>query len=106
MGTVSRRALITGVVALTALGAGSARVVDPFTLGVASGAPTPDGVVLWTRLAPHPPAGSAPDRVAVNGLSGGPSRVVEVKWELAEDERFRRVVRRGSEWARPESGFS
>ena len=24
----------------------------PFTLGVASGDPTPDGVVLWTRLAP------------------------------------------------------
>ncbi|MET1072173.1 MAG: alkaline phosphatase D family protein [Umezawaea sp.] len=98
MGTVSRRALITGVVALTALGAGSARVVDPFTLGVASGDPTPDEVVLWTRLAPYP--------LAENGLGGMPSRVVEVKWELAEDERFRRVVRRGSEWARPESGFS
>ena len=26
----------------------------PFTLGVASGAPLPDGVVLWTRLAPRP----------------------------------------------------
>ena len=26
----------------------------PFTLGVASGDPTPDGVVLWTRLAPRP----------------------------------------------------
>jgi alkaline phosphatase D len=24
----------------------------PFALGVASGDPTPDGVVLWTRLAP------------------------------------------------------
>ena len=31
----------------------------PFTLGVASGDPTPDGIVLWTRLAPEPadPAG-------------------------------------------------
>ena len=27
---------------------------DPFTLGVASGDPTPTGVVLWTRLAPRP----------------------------------------------------
>lgn len=27
---------------------------DPFTLGVASGDPTSDGVVLWTRLAPEP----------------------------------------------------
>ena len=26
----------------------------PFTLGVASGDPTPTGVVLWTRLAPRP----------------------------------------------------
>src|SRR5688572_19240650 len=26
----------------------------PFTLGVASGDPTPTGVVLWTRLAPKP----------------------------------------------------
>ena len=26
----------------------------PFTLGVASGDPTPDGIVLWTRLAPEP----------------------------------------------------
>src|SRR5262245_32872916 len=27
---------------------------DPFTLGVASGDPTPEGIVLWTRLAPDP----------------------------------------------------
>jgi alkaline phosphatase D len=27
---------------------------NPFTLGVASGDPLPDGVVLWTRLAPEP----------------------------------------------------
>ncbi len=26
----------------------------PFSLGVASGDPLPDGVVLWTRLAPDP----------------------------------------------------
>ncbi len=26
----------------------------PFALGVASGAPRPDGVVVWTRLAPLP----------------------------------------------------
>lgn len=28
------------------------RISDPFTLGVASGDPLPDAVVLWTRLAP------------------------------------------------------
>ncbi|MGH9767893.1 MAG: PhoD-like phosphatase N-terminal domain-containing protein, partial [Blastocatellia bacterium] len=27
---------------------------DPFSLGVASGDPLPDSVVLWTRLAPDP----------------------------------------------------
>ena len=37
---------------------------DPFTLGVASGDPTPDGVVLWTRLALDPLEGNGgmPDR--------------------------------------------
>ncbi len=28
--------------------------VSPFTLGVASGDPSPDGFVIWTRLAPKP----------------------------------------------------
>ena len=27
---------------------------DPFSLGVASGDPSHDGVVIWTRLAPKP----------------------------------------------------
>jgi phosphodiesterase/alkaline phosphatase D-like protein len=35
---------------------------DPFTLGVASGDPTPTEVVLWTRLAPRP---LEPDRCTV-----------------------------------------
>ncbi|WP_299036950.1 PhoD-like phosphatase N-terminal domain-containing protein [uncultured Pseudokineococcus sp.] len=38
-------------------GSASASVVDredPFTLGIASGDPAPDGFVLWTRLAPRP----------------------------------------------------
>jgi alkaline phosphatase D len=35
---------------------------DPFTLGVASGYPGPDAIVLWTRLAPAPlePRGGMP----------------------------------------------
>lgn len=33
----------------------AARITDdPFTLGVASGDPHPDSVLLWTRLAPAP----------------------------------------------------
>ena len=32
----------------------------PFSLGVASGDPLPDGVLLWTRLAPEPLRCSTP----------------------------------------------
>lgn len=63
----------------------------PFQLGVASGDPTPDGVVLWTRLAPKPREGG-----------GMPAVPVEVGWEVAEDEAMTRVVRRGTAVANPE----
>ena len=40
-------------VAASAAARGARRIADdPFTLGVASGDPLPDSVVLWTRLAP------------------------------------------------------
>ncbi|HEX8498480.1 MAG TPA: alkaline phosphatase D family protein, partial [Actinomycetales bacterium] len=71
---------------------------DAFTLGVASGDPSPDGVVLWTRLAPEP--------LAADGRGGMPSRPVTVQWEVAEDDRFRRLVQRGRTVARPETGHS
>ena len=66
----------------------------PFTLGVASGDPEPDGVVLWTRLAPEP--------LASDGLGGMPHYTVPVKWEVATDPSFRRVVQRGAARAVPE----
>ena len=42
---------------------------DPFNLGVASGDPTPDSVVLWTRLANEvlTELGAANDAVEVRG---------------------------------------
>jgi alkaline phosphatase D len=64
---------------------------DPFTLGVASGDPTPTGTVLWTRLAPRP---LDPD-------GGMPARAVPVDWEVATGPRFRDVVRRGRIAATP-----
>lgn len=67
----------------------------PFTLGVASGDPLSDSVVLWTRLAPDP----------LNG-GGMPNEAVSVKWEIAEDERFRRIVKRGTEKATPHLAHS
>ena len=38
---------------------------NPFTLGVASGYPDPDGFVLWTRLAPSPLLGGGMDPAPV-----------------------------------------
>src|SRR5918994_4827493 len=60
-------------------------VASPFGLGVASGSPLPSSVVLWTRIAPEPLEG------------GGAGRdPITVRWEVAHDERFARIARRGS----------
>src|SRR5205823_14285338 len=64
---------------------------DPFTLGVASGDPLPDGVVLWTRLAPDPLTGGGMGTVPVN-----------VEWLVARDEPMKDVVRSGTAAARSE----
>jgi alkaline phosphatase D len=77
--------------ALPAHGAGA----QPFSLGVASGDPTPTGVVLWTRLAPDPVQGG--------GMAPEP---VAVEWVIAEDEALRRPVRRGRMMAVPEEAHS
>ncbi|WP_250301226.1 alkaline phosphatase [Streptomyces sp. A 4/2] len=66
-----------------------------FRLGIASGDPLPDAVVLWTRLAPDP----------LNG-GGMPDAPVTVEWQIAEDERFRTIVRHGTESAVPERAHS
>jgi alkaline phosphatase D len=80
-----------GVAAAAELDA--ARITEnPFTLGVASGDPLPDSVTLWTRLAPVP----------FQADSGLPAERVTVHWELAHDERFRRIARRGTATAHPE----
>jgi alkaline phosphatase D len=68
---------------------------DPFTLGVASGDPLPDGVVLWTRLAPDPLEGG--------GMATAP---VEVEWLVARDDAMKDVVRRGAISALPELAHS
>ena len=65
---------------------------DPFGLGVASGDPTPGGFVLWTRLLGN----------------GGPlpPSPVPVRWEVAQDAAFRRIVQHGSTLALPELAHS
>ncbi|WP_044506339.1 alkaline phosphatase D family protein [Gordonia sp. KTR9] len=67
-----------------------------FGLGVASGDPLPDGIVLWTRLSRNP--------FAPGG--GMEPRPVRVDWEVAADESMTRIVRRGTVHATPEWGHS
>src|SRR5215510_14363381 len=87
----TRRQLLAG--AAVAAGAAAlpgtaayAAPADLFPLGVASGDPLPDGVILWTRLV----SSAVPSR-----------RRVDVEWQVATDERFRRIVRSGRVAARP-----
>ena len=88
----------TGVLAAAGPRIPSTSTRDPFTLGVASGDPSSDGMVLWTRLAPDP--------LAADGLGGMPARVVPVEWEVARDERFTVVEQRGTVDAAPEAAHS
>src|SRR5438034_117325 len=69
---------------------------DPFSVGIASGYPLPNGMVLWTRLAPVPDApggGMAPE-------------VVPVRWEIARDEKFAHVAASGTAYATPDWAHS
>lgn len=67
----------------------------PFTLGIASGDPLPDGVVLWTRLAPDP----------LNG-GGMDPHPFPVQWEVSLDPEFKSVIQRGTELSKPQMGHS
>ncbi|MGZ5156015.1 MAG: alkaline phosphatase D family protein [Caldimonas sp.] len=81
-----RRRFVAGAAAFTvapwlgslARGADAAR----FSLGIASGQPRADGMVLWTRL---------------NG--DGLQERETVRWEMAADKKFQRIVARGEEIA-------
>lgn len=67
----------------------------PFSLGVASGAPLPDAVILWTRILPNPLDANSVPPVALS-----------VRWEVAEDEDFRRIAAKGVAVAPPELAHS
>ncbi|WP_285757769.1 alkaline phosphatase D family protein [Nocardiopsis ansamitocini] len=96
---VSSAAFLLGIGACPApVSAAESLPADPFTLGVASGDPLPDGVVLWTRLAPTP--------LDPEGRGGMPERDFAVSYEVATDERFSTIVRRGTAVATPELGHS
>ncbi len=111
---INRRSLLVGAGALTGIAIAQARPVTgfarqhstkvvaqpvlsgyPFSLGVASGDPLPDSVVLWTRLAPSP-------------LDGGgmPPYLVPVQWHVSANESMSQIVRSGTVNARPESAHA
>lgn len=103
---MQRRVFVGDLVRLAALAAivpNDWRVVrrvsfseDPFRLGIASGDPYGEGLTLWTRLAPRPldpDGGMTGDRIAV-------------RWELAEDDKFARIVKRGTATATGELAYS
>ncbi len=108
-GGVDRRAFLTAATAglllpppatPAAAAVSSSRTLraDPFTLGVASGDPSSDGFVLWTRLAVDPLGG--------DGRGGMPARDVDVDWQVATDERFTKVVKSGTATARAGAAHS
>ncbi|MDR7305319.1 alkaline phosphatase D family protein [Rhodoferax saidenbachensis] len=69
---------------------------NPFVLGVASGSPTHDSVVLWTRLVQGHSQAQA---------SWG-AEPVTVRWEVAHDAQFRRPVQSGQAQALPSLAHS
>lgn len=102
MTNATRRGVLGGLAlaGLPALGLADRRhvrenpsfLVPPFQLGVASGDPSADGFVIWTRLAPEP--------LQPNG--GMVMAPVRVSWEVAADERFATIVASGQAVAPPE----
>jgi alkaline phosphatase D len=110
VGKIDRRTFLAGMAGVgLAIGTGGRLVgasvlrgggtpslpADPFRLGVASGDPLSDSVVLWTRLATDP---ASPEPM--------PPVAVPVRWEVATDERFGKVVRSGERRTGPDLGHS
>jgi alkaline phosphatase D len=93
---MQRRSFVTGFTGLWLARPARADMplaFDPFGLGVASGSPTANSVVLWTRLLGIDP---------YERLDG----TFTVRWSIAEDERFERTVRSGEAMAEPQWGHS
>jgi len=104
-GGLSRRTFLAWTGALGAMAALGKEAVagpaprfsrNPFSLGVASGDPDQQSVVLWTRLAPEPfqPGG------------GMPAQNVAVAWQIADDEAMKSIVASGTAVATPQLGHA
>ncbi|MEU4291510.1 alkaline phosphatase D family protein [Kribbella sp. NPDC026596] len=97
MSPISRRTLVFGGIAAagvsalparSAVIAATAAVPYPFQLGVASGEPDANSVVLWTRLAPSP--------VNADGQGGMANADVTVDWQVSTTDTFSTLVASGS----------
>jgi alkaline phosphatase D len=93
-------ALIAAPALVCRAAAQSWRSGNPFSLGVASGAPRMDGFVLWTRLAPEPLSANPQ---APGGMSGGD---VTVSYEIASDPTMHDIVRTGEATAEKDFAHS
>ncbi|MGH8853057.1 MAG: alkaline phosphatase D family protein [Telluria sp.] len=67
----------------------------PFSLGVASGSPLPDSVILWSRILSDPLKAELTAPLAMT-----------VRWEVASDEAFRSIAAKGTAVAAPELAHS
>ncbi len=87
--TISRRQCVALMAAPAFIRHARTADLPRFALGIASGLPQPERVVLWTRLT----GDALPQRV-------------EVEWEVAADEAFTRIAARGRETAEEAWGHS
>src|SRR3954471_335366 len=93
MNKFSRRVFVLGGaatvgVAATPLRSAQAAVPYPFKLGIASGDPAADSVVLWTRLAPSP--------TNADGQGGMANADVTVDWQVSTTDTFSTLVASGT----------
>ena len=88
--SVLRGAAAAGAAGTVALAVGPTAPAEAasayFRHGVASGDPRPRRVILWTRV--------TPTAAATPGSGKGPR--AEVRWQVATDRRFRKVVAQGT----------
>jgi alkaline phosphatase D len=120
-GRIDRRALLKLALAASVPGAWRpghalaqpAVADDPFALGVASAPGGPGVVVLWTRVAPKIGAQIArfsklatEDYVAARRGFVEADGNLDVRWELATDDGFHNIVRRGTSVAPAELAHS
>jgi alkaline phosphatase D len=83
-----RRIFLLGAAGLAAAcslpGLAGAATAYPFSLGVASGSPLPDSVILWTRILADP-----------LHAASTPPMALQVRWEVAHDQAFTRIAAKG-----------